>query len=82
MVRYTSQESSTVHLVKPLKKELAKSHSGIIGLTWKKEATCKQKVIRHEKAKYKKFLSGPCLLNEGDEWTFHHEFFENSDRKV
>ena len=58
-----------------------KSHSGIIGFTWKKEAICKQNALRHQKAKYKKFLSEPCLLHEGDECT-HHEFFENVDGKV
>ena len=47
----------------------------------KKEAICKQNAIRHQKATYKKFLSEPCLLNEGDECT-HHEFFKNVDGKV
>ena len=75
-------QSSTVYLNKPLKKEHGKSHSGKIVFSWKKEETCKQNVIRHEKAKYKRFLSEPCLLNEGHECTFHHEFFENFDGKV
>ena len=82
MVRYTSRKSSAVHLIKPLKKEQAKSHSGIIRFILKKEAFCKRNVTRHEKAKYKKFLGETCLLNESDECTLHHEFFENVDGKV
>ena len=43
----------------------------------KKEAICKRNVIRHEKAKYKKIWSEPCLLNDGDECRLYHEFFKN-----
>ena len=77
MVRYTSPKISAVHLIKPLKKEHAKSHSGMIGFFRKKKAICRRNVIRHEK-----FLSEPCLLNDGDKCTLHHKFFENVDGKV
>ena len=82
MVRYTSPKISAVHLIKPLKKEHAKIHSGMIGFFRKKKAICRRNVIKHEKAKYKKFLSEPCLLNDGDKCTLHHQFFENVDGKV
>ena len=82
MVRYTFPKISAVYLIKPLKKEHAKSHSGMIGFIRKKEAICRWNIIRHEKAKYKKFLSEPRLLNEGDKCTLHHDFFENVDGNV
>ena len=33
-----------------------------------------QVFIKHEKAKYRKFLSEVCLINEDDEYELHHEF--------
>ena len=45
----------------------------------KKGVICKRNVTRHEKAKYKKFLCEPYLLNEGGKCTLHQEFFENVD---
>ena len=31
-------------------------------------------IIKHEKAKCRKFLSELCLINEDDEYELHHEF--------
>ena len=53
VVRYTSQKSSLVYLIKPLKTEHAKSHSGIIRFIWKKEAICKRSVIKSIKSFFK-----------------------------
>ena len=52
----------------------AKSSSGIIGFTRRKEAVCKWNLIKHEKAKYKNFLYDVCNLDDNDEYSLHHEF--------
>ena len=54
----------------------ANCHSEVIGFIRKKEAASKCNVIRHEKAKFKRFLSEQCLLDECDECSFHHEFWK------
>ena len=45
-----------------------------IGFTRRKEAVCKWNIIKHENAKYKKFLSEASLINKDDEYRLHHEF--------
>ena len=77
VVRHTSRNGSAVPIVQALEKEYnkpAKSQAGIIGFTRRKEAVCKWNIIKHEKAKYRKFLSEVCLTNKDDEYELHHEF--------
>ena len=77
VVRHTSRNGSAVPIDQALEKEYnkpAKSQAGIIGFTRRKEAVCKWNIIKHEKAKYRKFLSEVCLINEDDEYELHHEF--------
>ena len=59
VVRHSKRNGSAVPVDQALEKEYnkpAKSQSGIIGITRRKGAVCKWKLIKHEKAKYRKFL--------------------------
>ena len=78
-VRHSSRNGSAVPTDQALEKEYnksSKSQACIIGFTRRKEAVCKWNIIKHEKAKYRKFLSEVCLINEDDddEYELHHEF--------
>ena len=59
----------------------ANCHSEVIGFIRKKEAASKCNVIKHEKAKFKRFLSEQCFLDEGDECSFHHKFSKKLKEK-
>ena len=62
----------------------AKSSSGIIGFTRRKEAVCKWNLIKHEKAKYRSFLYTTCQMDEDDQYNLHYEFSKpitESDQK-
>lgn len=52
----------------------AKSSSGIIGVTRRKEAVCKWDLIKHEKSSYSNLLRKFAGVNEEDEYSLHHEF--------
>ena len=54
----------------------AKSSSGIIGITRRKEAVCKWGLIKHEKANYCNLLRKISSVNQEDEYSLHHEFSE------
>ena len=54
----------------------AKSSSGIIGITRRKEAVCKWHLIKHEKANYSSFLRKISGVDHKDEYSLHHEFSE------
>ena len=52
----------------------AKSQSGIVGITRKKEAVNKWNILRHEKLQYTQFLEQMCNMSSNDEYSLHHEF--------
>ena len=53
-----------------------KSASGIIGITCKKEAVCKWSLMKHEKSNYNSLLCERSGINKKDEYSLHHEFWE------
>ena len=86
-MRHTSRNGSAVSIDQALEKEYnkpAKSQAGIIGFTRRKEAVCKWNIIKHEKAKYRKFLSEVCLINEDDKYElqFSGTLIEKSEEYV
>ena len=63
----------------------AKSQSGNIGITRKKEAASKWNILRHEKLQYTQFLEQMCNISNNDEYSLHHEFSPSvteNDREV
>ena len=52
----------------------AKGPGGVIGISRKKEAVLKWNLIKHEKAKYTRFINDICNYVEKDEYSLHHEF--------
>lgn len=52
----------------------AKSSSGIIGITRRKEAVCKWGLVKHEKSNYSNLLRNFAGVNHEDEYSLHHEF--------
>ena len=54
----------------------AKSSSGIIGITRRKEAVCRWGLIKHEKANYSNLLRKISSVDQEDEYCLHHEFSE------
>ena len=52
----------------------AKSQSGIIGITRKKEAVNKWNILRHEKLQYTQFLEQMCNISNNDKYSLHHKF--------
>ena len=52
----------------------AKDHSGIIGITRKKEAVAKWSIIKHEKEQFTDLLYNLCSLDTDGEYSLHHEF--------
>ena len=84
VVRHSSRRCSAVPIDQALEKEYnkpAKSQSGIIGITRRKEAVCKWNIIKHEKAKYRTCLQEICQMSEGDEYSLHHEFSQRITRE-
>ena len=80
VVRHTSRKGSAVPMDQALEKAYnkpAKSSSGIIGFSRRKEAVCKWNLIKHEKGKFRNFLYNACQINDDDEYRVHHEFSEN-----
>ena len=77
VVRHSSRKGSAVPMDQALEKaynKRAKSSSGIIGSTRRKEAVCKWNLIKHEKAKYRNFMNTVCQMDENDEYSQHYEF--------
>ena len=54
----------------------AKSASGIIGTTRKKETVCEWNLMKHEKSNYTSLLRETSGINNEDEYYLHHEFSE------
>lgn len=77
VVMHSMKKSSALPMDQALEKEYnkpAKSQSGIIGFTRRKEAVCKWNLIKHEKAKYRGFLYAACQMDDEDEYSLHHEY--------
>ena len=87
VARHSLRKVIAVPMDQALEKEYnkpAKSSSGIIGFTRRKEAVCKWNLIKHERAKYRSFLYTTCQMDEDDEYSFHYEFSKpitESDQK-
>ena len=80
VVRHTSRKGSAVPMDQALEKAYnkpAKSSSGIIGFSRRKEAVCKWNLIKHEKDKFRNFLYNVCQMNDNDDYRVHHELSEN-----
>ena len=62
----------------------AKGPSGIIGISWKKEAVCKWNLITHDKLLYTSNLEFLCDVIVDDEYNLHHKFspFANKADKI
>ena len=59
VVRHFERKGGAVPVDQALEKKYnkpAKSQSGIIGITRRKESVCKRNLIKHEKTKYRNFL--------------------------
>ena len=77
VVGHSFRKDSAVSLDQALEKfgsKPAKSSAGIIGFTRRKETVCKWNLIKHEKAKYRDFMSTVCQMDEHDEYSLHYEF--------
>ena len=87
VLRHSLRKGSAVPMDQALEKEYnepAKSSSGIIGFTRRKEAVCKWNLVKHERAKYRSFLYTTCQMDEDDEYSLHYEFSKpitESDQK-
>ena len=76
-MRHSSRKGSAVPMDQALEKaynKRAKSSSGIIGFTRRKEAVRKWNLIKHEKVKYRNFMNTVCQMDENDEYSQHYEF--------
>ena len=79
VVKLTKQKGTAVPVDQALESKYnkqAKSSSGIIGITRRKEAVCKWGLIKHEKANYSNFLRKISGVDHEDEYSLHHEFSE------
>ena len=79
VVKLTKRKGSAVPVDQALESKYsqqAKSSSGIIGITRRKEAVCKWGLIKHGKANYSNFLRKISGIVHEDEYTLHHEFSE------
>ena len=77
VVAQTFRKSSSIPLDQASEMQYnktAKSQSGIIGITRKKEAVNKWNILRHEKLQYIQFLEQMCNISNNDEYSLHHEF--------
>ena len=78
VVKLTKRKGSTVPVDQALESKYnkqAKSSSGIIGITRRKEAVCKWDLIKHEKAN-SNLLRKISSVDQEDEYSLHHEFSE------
>ena len=78
-VKLTKRKGSAVPVDQALESKYnkqAKSSSGIIGITRRKEAVCKWGMIKHEKANYSNLLRKISSVDQEDEYSLHHEFSE------
>ena len=79
VVKLTKRKGSAVPVDQALESKYnkqAKSSSGIIGITRRKEAVCKWGLIKHEKANYSNLLRKISSVDQEDEYSLHHEFSE------
>ena len=78
-MKLTKRKGSAVPVDQALESKYnkqAKSSSGIIGITRRKEAVCKWGLIKHEKANYSNFLRKISGVDHEDDYSLHHEFSE------
>ena len=76
VVRHTKSKASGVLMNQALEKpynKSAKSNSGIVGISRRKDAVCRWNTIKHEKAKFKNFQQEYCCFSEYDEYVLHHD---------
>ena len=79
VVKLTKWKGSAVPVDQALESKYnkqAKSSSGIIGITRRKEAVGKWGLIKHEKANYSNLLRKISGVDHEDEYSLHHEFSE------
>ena len=77
VVHHTPRRGSSVPMDQALEKAYnkpAKSQSGIIGVTRRKEAICKWNIFKHDKSKFTSFMYALCALSFDDEYSLHHEY--------
>ena len=77
VVKLTKRQASAIPMDQALESKYnkpAKSSSGVIGFTRRKDAVCKWGLIKHEKMKYSTMLRNLCGLNDEDEHSLHHDF--------
>ena len=77
VVKLTKRKGSAVPVDQALESKYnkqAKSSSGIIRITRRKEVVCKWGLIKHEKANYSNFLRKISGVDHKDEYSLHHEF--------
>ena len=77
VAKHSNRSGSCVPMDQALEKAYnkpAKDHSGIIGITRKKEAVAKWCIIKHEKQQFTDLLYNLCSLDMDDEYSLHHEF--------
>ena len=74
VVAQTFRKSSSIPLDQASEMQYnitAKSQSGIIGITRKKEAVNKWNILRHEKLQYTQVLEQMCNISNNDEYSLH-----------
>lgn len=79
VVKLSQRSASAIPMDQALESKYnkpAKSASGIIGMTRRKEAVCKWNLMKHEKSKYTNLLREISGINNEDEYSLHHEFSE------
>ena len=77
VVKLTKRKASAIPIDQALESKYnkpAKSSSGVIGFTRRKEAVSKWGLIKHEKMRYSAFLRSLCEINDEDEHSLHHDF--------
>lgn len=77
VVKLSQRKASAVPMDQALESKYnkpAKSSSGIIGITRKKEAVCKWNLVKHEKSNYTSLLRDISGISHEDEYSLHHEF--------
>ena len=84
VVTQTSRKGSKLPMDQALEQlynKPAKSSSGVIGFSRRKEAVCKWNILKHEKAEYTSLLEKICGLVEENEYNIHHEFCESQTKE-
>ena len=77
VVSQTKRQGSKIPMDQALEKQYnkpAKVKSGIIGFSRRKEAVCKQNIVKHAKSLFTTSLEKICDINNDDEYSIHHEF--------